>query len=194
MNWMRTEKGLNDQAEVDCCRRTMGNVKRKCEAQKKEVHPTNAGRIAAFNKFDEGIAIAQDGASGQIKVIENSLHCQDTEKMIIWAKYAGGYPNLRMTKEQCIPHCILFLNLQISEEMIEPTLGLDQSEEYFEVLNCFSSFNTVWKCFRYSRVYLSKAFNGSIERSFSAAGIPSILNQCPLFGILSKENAESHLI
>ena len=48
---VRLEKDLNDLAEIHCSRKTMYNIKKKCELLEEEVQPKNAGRISAFNNL-----------------------------------------------------------------------------------------------------------------------------------------------
>ena len=154
------------------------------------------------------IAIAQDGATGQIKAIENSLHqlCEDENQKIIWAKYAAGASLSQSPNDKGVMHHTLhtlFKSVSFkNEDMIEPHTG-----GWLMVKNILknsiesSSFNTVWRCFVYARIYLSKAFNGvALKSAFTAAGIfvppdgkfdpKKILSQCPHYTKLSNVNAE----
>jgi hypothetical protein len=179
------------------------------EVRRKLLHdPWSIYPIDDANNPYQNIAIAQAGAAGQIKAIENSLHqiCQDTNKKIIWAKYAAGASLSQSPNDKGVMHHTLHTLFKSPsfkrDEMIEPHTGGWITVR--NILKCnidSSSINTVWKCFTYSRVYISKAFNGvALKGAFSAAGIcrpphghfspQTILSQCPHFAKLSNDNAE----
>lgn len=153
------------------------------------------------------ISITQDGANGQVKAIENSLHnmCVEANHNIIWGKFSAGASMPQAPNDKGVMHHTLHNLFKTSnfrnEEPMEPN-----TEPWNVVKNILknsvdpNSYNTVWKCLLQSHAFLTRAFNGvALNSAFHKSGMfvpphgkfspPIILSQCPHFATLSEDNA-----
>lgn len=159
-------------------------------------------------KFNN-IAMACDGAYGQITAIIDMLHPRSVRKghNIAWLKYAGGCSLVQSANDKGACHRTLH-NLFKSthfkyEDVTEPL-----SPQWANIKNILhahldsASFSTVWKCFCHARLFLDKAFNGlAIKTAFEKSGVYmsatgkfdaiQVLSQCPHFLTLATDDAKS---
>ena len=158
-------------------------------------------------KFKE-IAIAQDGALGQIRAIENFLQprCAKDDLNIIWAKYAAGSSLCQSPNDKGVMHANLHKLFKSSkyryETVADPDCGRWVAlKEILHKRLDLASFTTIWKCLVNTPGILHKAFNKTaIQSAFDKCGIyersngkfnpNKILSQCPLWKTLSTHDAQ----
>ncbi len=169
--------------------------------------PSN--QVAEFQTRYQFIAVAQDGANGQIKAIENTLFpwTEENNMDILWVKYAGGASLSQSPNDKGMMHSTLHSHFKSPNFHYgcapEPEGGNWRrlKEILYQTLDT-SSYKTVWKVIIHAPIFLDPAFNAAaILSGFQKTGIyctdeqgtkyspELILSHCPHWVNLSHEDA-----
>jgi hypothetical protein len=154
-------------------------------------------------------AIAQDGAYGQIKAIETTLHPYTKENNldIFWAKYAGGASLSQSPNDKGMMHSTLHTLFKSTSfhygNALEPVGGAWALLKSILRDNLDSaSYTTVWKVMTHARNFLQRSFNPmAIRSAYEKTGIfcekngskyspEVIMGHCPHYNLLPDDDAK----
>jgi hypothetical protein len=149
------------------------------------------------------IAIAADGAFGQVNAINTQLYDKVIKNGldIFYAKYAAGCSMIQQANDTGQMHRVLKLLFHSKKFRYDPVANpphtsWQQLKVILEGTISGASFKTLWRCLSHVKAFLNKAFSElNIMHAFADTGIipfqpKVILSACPPFKELSQPVAD----